>query len=38
MIRRFLSWLNKKLNVIETNEEMNRWYDEADQWLDRRGR
>ena len=36
-MRRFLSWLNRKLNIVETDPTANAWYDWADRELDRRG-
>jgi membrane protein DedA with SNARE-associated domain len=38
MLRRFLSWLNRKLNIVETDPVKNEYYDKADQWLDRHGK
>ena len=36
-MRRLLSWLNRKLKIVETDPAKNAWYDWADRELDRRG-
>lgn len=38
MIRRFLAWVNRRLNIIETDPEKNAYYDWADRWLDEQER
>jgi hypothetical protein len=33
-LRRFFSWLNRKLRIVETDPEKNAYYDMADRELD----
>lgn len=33
-MKRFLAWLNKKLNIVETSSEANEYYSWADRRLD----